>query len=137
MHEDHYERLPCLASYVHAWLKDYDATRINTSVAERQGNKIARWDPLKDGWLKLNTNGTNKDNKGAGCGGIIQDKSGNCKCDFYINVENCNVLRAELWGEWKCQVVKGTWMEESGSVCGFVDGGQSFRSWGSQRNVRV
>lgn len=69
----------------------------------RKGNqsmiiKLIRWDKPKDGWAKLNTDGSALGNPGlAGGGGVIRDCTGRWMVGFSRKIGIASSLTAELW----------------------------------------
>ncbi|MCI28066.1 putative ribonuclease H protein, partial [Trifolium medium] len=37
---------------------------------------LVRWNPPPEGWIRLNTEGSCKENKMAGCGGVVRGSNG-------------------------------------------------------------
>lgn len=57
------------------------------------------WSPPREGWFKLNTDGSALGNPGkAGIGGIIRDSNGRWVKGFWRYLGYTNSLIAELWG---------------------------------------
>ncbi|KAL4390584.1 hypothetical protein HN873_007945 [Arachis hypogaea] len=72
-----------------------------------QSSKILRltrtveigWEPLEEGWAKLNVDGSvlQPGSRGAS-GGIIRDSRGRFLAGFSMNIGKCTITIAELWG---------------------------------------
>jgi ribonuclease HI len=56
------------------------------------------WHPPKENWVRLNTDGSSKDNAKAGCGGLIRGSDGKWLGGFSKFIGNCSAYVAELWG---------------------------------------
>jgi len=56
------------------------------------------WKPPPNGWVKLNFDGSCKDNGIAGCGGIIRGSDGEWLGGFAKRIGKCSAYMAELWG---------------------------------------
>ena len=56
------------------------------------------WEAPGHGWVKINADGSVKDQKSAACGGVCRDENGRWVIGFgkYLGVSS--VLMAELWG---------------------------------------
>ncbi|KAL9444513.1 hypothetical protein AB3S75_017659 [Citrus x aurantiifolia] len=78
--------------------------RINTSHMSQQPRRkeiFIGWQPPTWPWCKLNTDGSvrNSCDAGAGgAGGVIRDYAGNWISGFCMNIGECPVVMAELWG---------------------------------------
>ena len=57
------------------------------------------WRPPLGDWLKLNTDGAISGNAhNAHASGLIRNGNGHWVSGFIMNIGNCTILRAELWG---------------------------------------
>ncbi|BFG25218.1 hypothetical protein CerSpe_114920 [Prunus speciosa] len=57
------------------------------------------WVPPRDGWFKLNIDGSRRFASGTiGAGGVIRNSNGDWIAGFAINLGTGQVLEAELWG---------------------------------------
>ncbi|GAU46467.1 hypothetical protein TSUD_402340 [Trifolium subterraneum] len=72
------------------------ASRVVTSVPRI--NVMIGWEPPSQGWVKLNTDGARKNERVAGCGGIIRNNIGDWIGGFAKHVGSCSAFVAELWG---------------------------------------
>ncbi|PNX77292.1 ribonuclease H [Trifolium pratense] len=54
--------------------------------------------PPPDGWVKLNTDGSCRDDGSIGCGGVIRGSAGEWLGGFSKFIGNGNAYVAELWG---------------------------------------
>ena len=60
---------------------------------------LVGWNPPLEQWFKLNTDGAVSGNIcNARVGGLIRNANGCWVSGFIMNIGNCTVLRAELWG---------------------------------------
>ncbi|MCI08269.1 putative non-LTR retroelement reverse transcriptase [Trifolium medium] len=72
---------------------------VNRIIVESQrGLVLIGWKPPPNGWVKLNSDGSCKDNGIAGCGGIIRGSDGEWLGGFAKCIGRCNAYLAELWG---------------------------------------
>lgn len=60
--------------------------------------------------VKLNTDGTSKINKVAGCGGFVRDHLSVWRIDFSNFLGLCNTLVAELWVCLKVSSYQNLWV---------------------------
>lgn len=61
--------------------------------------RMIAWTPPRVGWLKMNTDGTSRNNPGlATAGGVLRDETGQWRGGFSLNIGICSVPLAELWG---------------------------------------
>lgn len=57
------------------------------------------WNPPKEGWVKINTDGAKKSSTGlASVGGLLRDHRGNWIKGFTIKIGDADSFSAELWG---------------------------------------
>jgi hypothetical protein len=72
----------------------------NNMVVSRgtQMMKMIRWQPPKELFVKLNTDGAYKEEWVAGCGGVIRGIHGEWLGGFAKGVGLCSAFVAELWG---------------------------------------
>ncbi|MCI05125.1 ribonuclease H protein [Trifolium medium] len=56
------------------------------------------WKLPPDGWVKLNTDGSCRDDGSIGCGGVIKGSAGEWLGGFSKFIGNINAYVAELWG---------------------------------------
>ncbi|KAH9670623.1 putative ribonuclease H protein [Citrus sinensis] len=68
------------------------------SLTNKKVNKWIGWSPPNWPWYKLNSDGACKVNGVAAAGGLIRDHSGHWVAGFGMNIGNCSVTTAELWG---------------------------------------
>ncbi|KAH9725610.1 putative ribonuclease H protein [Citrus sinensis] len=68
------------------------------SLTNKKVNKWIGWSPPNWPWCKLNSDGACKVNGVAAAGGLIRDHSGHWVAGFGMNIGNCSVTTAELWG---------------------------------------
>ncbi|KAH9791596.1 putative ribonuclease H protein [Citrus sinensis] len=68
------------------------------SLTNKKVNKWIGWSPPNWPWCKLNSDGACKVNGVAAAGGLIRDHSGHWVAGFGLNIGNCSVTTAELWG---------------------------------------
>ena len=75
--------------------------KINTSHMSqlpRRNEMFIGWQPPTWPWCKLNTDGSVRNSWDAGAGGVIRDSPGNWISGFCMNIGECPVVMAELWG---------------------------------------
>ncbi|KAL9414398.1 hypothetical protein AB3S75_042799 [Citrus x aurantiifolia] len=75
--------------------------RINTSHISQQLRRkkiFIGWQPPTWPWCKLNTDGFARNSWDAGAGGVIRDSVRNWILGFCMNIGECPVVMAELWG---------------------------------------
>jgi ribonuclease HI len=70
----------------------------NTVIQKERVLSYINWKPLRENFVKLNTDGACKERKRAGCGGVIRGNQGEWLRGFAKNVGNCSAFIAELWG---------------------------------------
>jgi ribonuclease HI len=76
-----------------------NAARLNRAMVEKpQTVALIKWNPPREGYIKLNTDGACKSGQLAGCGGVIRGSQGEWIHGFAKNVGKCNAFVAELWG---------------------------------------
>ena len=87
---------------------DYSRPQFPHKIIRRYANKVGRasdqnalnhmqmgsievsWIPLREGWVKLNTDGAaNGETKIAGCGGLLRDVDGRWICGFTEPLGSC------------------------------------------------
>ncbi|PNX83094.1 ribonuclease H [Trifolium pratense] len=88
---------------VHHILKmteDYTQALSSSSTVMMREERVSMigWLPPKENFVKLNTDGANKDNMVAGCGGVIQDCQGEWIGGFAKCVGVCSAFVVEIWG---------------------------------------
>ncbi|XLR04880.1 hypothetical protein HN51_059755 [Arachis hypogaea] len=58
---------------------------------------LVRWVPPSEGTIKLNVDGSSRENPGrAGCGGLLRDQDGNCIAGFVSHIGFASSVAAEL-----------------------------------------
>ncbi|KAL9453332.1 hypothetical protein AB3S75_009020 [Citrus x aurantiifolia] len=75
--------------------------RINFSHMSQQPRRreiFVGWQAPTWPWCKLNTDGSVRNSWDAGAGGVIRDYAGNWISGFCMNIGECTVVMAELWG---------------------------------------
>ncbi|PNY12420.1 ribonuclease H [Trifolium pratense] len=81
-----------LGDYMHAFNN-------NNVVLERTRSiRWIGWSPPKMNFVKLNTDGAYKENRAAGCGGVIRGCEGEWLGGYAKGVGLCSAFVAELWG---------------------------------------
>ncbi|KFK31801.1 hypothetical protein AALP_AA6G160600 [Arabis alpina] len=89
------------------FLKDLalEVTSAHNKLGKRQSRNqeriehMIKWQPPRDGWVKLNTDGASRGNPGlAAAGGVLRDGDGNWCGGFVLNIGICFAPLAELWG---------------------------------------
>ncbi|WCJ36333.1 Polynucleotidyl transferase ribonuclease H-like superfamily protein [Euphorbia peplus] len=72
------------------------ASRVTAPIREE---RMVKWIPPDDGWIKINTDGASKGNPGlASAGGVLRGASGAWFGGFAVNLGICTAFLAELWG---------------------------------------
>ncbi|GAU30112.1 hypothetical protein TSUD_295930 [Trifolium subterraneum] len=57
------------------------------------------WRKPREGWVKLNCDGSQNDRLGlAGCGGLLRNSDDNWLKGYSRKLENCDALHAKMWG---------------------------------------
>ncbi|GAU18198.1 hypothetical protein TSUD_249000 [Trifolium subterraneum] len=57
------------------------------------------WRKHREGWVKLNCDGSQNDRLGlAGCGGLLRNSDDNWLKGYSRKLGNCDALHAEMWG---------------------------------------
>lgn len=60
--------------------------------------RMVKWEPPRDGWMKINTDGASHGNPGrATAGGVLRDETGTWRGGYALNIGICSVPLAELW----------------------------------------
>ncbi|KAH9798495.1 reverse transcriptase domain-containing protein [Citrus sinensis] len=75
--------------------------RVNKSHMSQQPRRkeiFIGWQPPPWPWCKLNTDGSVRNEGNAGAGGVIRDSIGYWISGFCMNIGECPVVMAELWG---------------------------------------
>ena len=75
--------------------------RVNNSHMSQQPRRkeiFIGWQPPPWPWYKLNTDGSIRNSWDAGAGGVIRDSVGHWISGFCMNIGECSVVMAELWG---------------------------------------
>ncbi|KAF2284074.1 hypothetical protein GH714_018798 [Hevea brasiliensis] len=67
------------------------------SIPKARHVHLIGWDPLPQGWIKLNTNGSMRNLKRT-TGGLFCDSAGKWLSGFMCNLGSYDVFGAELWG---------------------------------------
>jgi hypothetical protein len=58
-------------------VRDYHMAEKTTDVVEMKHNMVfVKWSPPREGWVKLNTDGSCQNGSRIGCGGVIRGKDG-------------------------------------------------------------
>ncbi|KAH9666802.1 putative ribonuclease H protein [Citrus sinensis] len=72
----------------------------NSGISQQPRRKeiFIRWIPPPWPWCKLNSDGSRKNDREAGAGGVIQDSVGHWISGFCMRIGESSVLMAELWG---------------------------------------
>ncbi|KAL4307123.1 uncharacterized protein LOC107605009 [Arachis ipaensis] len=66
--------------------------------SENIQNRRQAWEPPPRGWVKLNTDGSVKEEaKKAGCGGLLRTQQGEWIGGFTANLGYCQITQAEMW----------------------------------------
>ena len=61
--------------------------------------KQVKWNPAPQGWITINTDGSLMGQvASAACGGIARNHEGRFVAAWSVNIENCSITAAELWG---------------------------------------
>ncbi|KAG7567714.1 Ribonuclease H domain [Arabidopsis thaliana x Arabidopsis arenosa] len=75
------------------------AGTLNSSPPHAQVERLIRWLPPNEGWVKITTDGASRGNPGlAAAGGAIRNADGEWLGGFAINIGSCSAPLAELWG---------------------------------------
>jgi hypothetical protein len=70
-----------------------------TGMPKRMDTIFIGWNRPREGWVKLNCDGTHKSSVNlSGCGGLLRDSSGVCLVSYARKLGTCDALVAEMWG---------------------------------------
>jgi hypothetical protein len=94
-------------THVLKFVKDYkNADKVSRVVTSPHREMVfVGWKPPPNSWVKLNSDGSCKDNGIAGCGGIIRGSDGEWLGGFTKRIWKCSAYMAELWGMYERVVV--------------------------------
>jgi hypothetical protein len=73
-------------------------TASDVAAVRNKCMRLIRWKPPKPLFVLLNTDGAVKENRIAGCGGVIRGDQGEWLGGFAKCVGLCSAFVAELWG---------------------------------------
>jgi ribonuclease HI len=100
LYDDSFMRPASPINHVLKLVKDYkNADKVSRVVTSSHREMVfVGWKPPPNGWVKLNSDGSCKDNGIAGCGGIIRGSDGEWLGGFAKRIGKCSAYMAELWG---------------------------------------
>jgi ribonuclease HI len=101
MHKEEWSRPQQHWLLVYKLVNNYKEVRLVGDIATvtTRTEALISWHPPPINWVKLNTDGSSKNNMtAAGCGGLIRGNDGEWLGGFSKFVGSCSACVAELWG---------------------------------------
>jgi ribonuclease HI len=100
LHDEDFIRLRHPANVAMQKALEYDiAVQLNNKILNQSSTMThIGWQPPKEGFIKLNTDGAVGSTQVAGCGGVIRGSEGEWIRGFAKSVGRCNAFVAELCG---------------------------------------